>query len=378
MLLRGSAPRRAALRAGIVAAVLACSGAWVGCNEIFGIGDPVLEMPDGGHEAGSSGGSGGGGHDAGPVEDCLNGIDDDGDGFVDCEDPKCQVDYGCAVDPEAGWTGLVYVQEITYNPNGAPPSPCPDGKLPGIYYAGPSQAECSSCSCMLSGATCTAPKIEVNHLTNCSTVEGSMQATNTACVVWNVSDVGAGMDITAPPNVVSKGTCTANGGALINPDPWGQEVRVCAVQAGKGCSAGKSCVKKAPAGFQDQVCISQAGAAACPAGWTDQSLQVYSGGTDGRACSTCTCDNSTVTCTGGKYTVNATADCSIAPGTTPIVVDQASGCDNVAPLSHMNNYMVSLKPELGTPGGETCGTAKPSGSVATMGDTRVCCRQMTP
>ena len=31
------------------------------------------------------------------IEDCTNGIDDDGDGLIDCDDPDCQVDAPSAI-----------------------------------------------------------------------------------------------------------------------------------------------------------------------------------------------------------------------------------------------------------------------------------------
>jgi hypothetical protein len=168
------------LRTGIAAAAIVSVGAWIGCNELFDIAAPVLESVDGGADAG----------DAAPMENCLNGIDDNGNGLVDCADPECQVGYGCAVDPVTGWNGLVYVQEITYSPNGAPPSPCPDGKLPAVYYAAPSAAECTSCSCALNGAACSAPKVDKFHLPGCNTYETSIKATTAACQTVSVERIG--------------------------------------------------------------------------------------------------------------------------------------------------------------------------------------------
>src|SRR4051812_19027561 len=82
-------------------------------------------------------GMGGGG----PREDdCLDGIDNDGDGDIDCADTNCRPDFECAVAPLAGWTGPLYVEDAPHDPAAPPAEPCPDGKLPAAYYAGPSAA----------------------------------------------------------------------------------------------------------------------------------------------------------------------------------------------------------------------------------------------
>jgi hypothetical protein len=353
-----------AFRTGVAVAAVASGGAWIGCNELFGISAPVLDTADGGA-------------DASPAENCLNGVDDNGNGLVDCADPQCQVGYGCAVDPETGWTGLFYVQAVTY-PASSAPATCPDGKLPAIYYASPSTADCTGCSCTLSGAACTAPQVSLYNVGGCqqTAVLESISATTTACQFISTPNSSSSLQVTALPKVTSAGTCAADGGALVSPEPWGQEVRLCAAPAGKGCHAGQSCVKDPPSGFQGEACITQVGTGACPSGWTDQSLQLYAGGTDGRACSPCTCDTSTVSCTGGKYTANASNDCAVAPGTTPLSIGAADGCVNTGALAAQNHGVISLEPELSTPGGPTCGTSSPIGTFTLTGSLRLCCRQI--
>src|SRR5207253_611948 len=48
--------------------------------------------------SGSTTGTGG----AAVEQDCTNGLDDDGDGSTDCEDPDCS-DFSCVPAPPAGW-----------------------------------------------------------------------------------------------------------------------------------------------------------------------------------------------------------------------------------------------------------------------------------
>jgi len=66
-------------------------------------GDGGRDGGDGGRDGGRDGGDGGrdfgdGGHDAFvPTEICDNGVDDDGNGFIDCADPVCFGNKACVV-----------------------------------------------------------------------------------------------------------------------------------------------------------------------------------------------------------------------------------------------------------------------------------------
>src|SRR6185436_995373 len=68
----------------------------VGCRGLLGL-DGLDFDQSGGSE----------GPDAGPppAEDCENGVDDDGDGLVDCADPDCaKLGYQCVAAVPSGWT----------------------------------------------------------------------------------------------------------------------------------------------------------------------------------------------------------------------------------------------------------------------------------
>ena len=84
-----------------------------GCTEIqFGSGgtggigaggDAGAAVGGEGAGGGASGGGGAGGAPAG--EQCLNGLDDDDDGFIDCEDPECESVTCVEIPP--GWLGPI-------------------------------------------------------------------------------------------------------------------------------------------------------------------------------------------------------------------------------------------------------------------------------
>src|SRR5262245_38421654 len=57
----------------------------------------------GGHNQGGSGGvaAGGSGGVLGAESECVNGLDDDGDGAIDCADSDCAIVGACAPAPDA-------------------------------------------------------------------------------------------------------------------------------------------------------------------------------------------------------------------------------------------------------------------------------------
>lgn len=343
-------------------AVLAISGASCSLINRF---DDVKTVPDPTEVGGD-----------GPREDdCLDGIDNDGDGDIDCADTDCRPDYECAVAPVTGWTGPLYVETLPHAPDAATPDPCPDGKLPATYYAGPSPADCTPCDCTWTGAACSAPELLCGK--GCDQfVLMHTQSETEACFDYPTSDSGPAIcQLGAGPKVLAKGTCAVNGAKLTNPLLWSKDVRLCAAAKGGGCGQDKVCVKKAPANFEEAVCISQEGSASCPLGWLDLDLPIYGGGTDERACQGCTCSVDAVSCSGGKYTVNAGSGCLPPPGTNTAEITDSS-CKDVFNLGLKGGFVVSFQPELSKPVGLQCGTSTPSGSVKVAGGARVCCRKL--
>lgn len=337
---------------------------------------------------GSSGGTGGHGGSGGASatgssartgssggEDCLDGIDDDSNGAIDCADTACQLGFACVDAPVSGWTGALWVQKVPY-PAASPPSLCPDGKPPAVYFTGPSAPECDACECKLNGAACRAPEMTCKVL-NASCVATSgffhVESSDTACMDKQAPFSQSACWLTRGAAVEKPGTCAASGGAVKKPAPWAEEVRVCTA-AGGGCAAGKVCAPNAPAGFEPSVCMRQEGAALCPAGWTDLDLAVYESGKDNRACSGCGCDVSKVHCSGGKYTLHAGTGCSSA---NTIEVD-SNACMSLGAILMGPDSPYSILPELATPTGVECSTSAPSGSVETAGAHRICCRKGAP
>lgn len=80
--------------------------------------------------AGGTATTGSGGHAGarpdGGGELCDNGVDDDGNGKVDCEDPACG-DYECVEVPPEGWDGPYRIREVPFDD---PTKPCAGGAEP--------------------------------------------------------------------------------------------------------------------------------------------------------------------------------------------------------------------------------------------------------
>jgi hypothetical protein len=327
----------------------------------------------GGEPATTSSGGGSGAHGS---EDCLDGIDNDHDGAVDCADGDCDPGYECVDAPADGWTGYARVQQVAY-PAGTLPEACPGGSAPAVYYAGETgPAECVACSCTFSGATCTAPQLKCHY--------GNPGCTGPATLVAQLSDGNCVDDPSTPSSgfgscilglpaaVVGPGTCSSSGGDNTNPSPWETEIRVCTSAAGGGgCGAGEACAPRSPTGFDGAVCMTKAGNDGCPGGWTYVDLQGYDQFTDSRACSPCGCDVSSITCSGGKYTLYDGDSCTDGADGH---IDVGITCLDASSYLDVSTFSYRAQPGTPSPAG-TCATTGPTGTLAKSGATTICCKQ---
>lgn len=197
----------------------------------------------GGGTGGFGGGTGGGGGP--PVEDCLDGEDDDGDGLADCQDPDCTVlGFACVKqDPEA----LAYAIEN----DGV--NACPPRYEQRAYY------DCGGCTC--SPGTTGTCQAQVALFVNAA-----------ACAATPIQSFGFPMDagdacFDSEPDVVKEGTgsdkvhfiasATHAGDGECQPDPLDPLFYLCVpVTLGAGScekldeacvqSSNTDCVLKSP------------------------------------------------------------------------------------------------------------------------------------
>lgn len=273
----------------------------------------------GGTSGGSSGGSAGsgatgGGPDGGFAgsENCLDGKDNDSNGFVDCGDPACaSAGYTCQPGPPKGWQGYFRTAGDAFDTTASPPV-CPDGNPPIKYRAEPAPSTCTPCTCGALTGACAPARIDCAENTDCS------GATDWTAKFQSCSQIGYPSSLSCrlePASPSGSGTCPPSGGELSVKEPWGRWLYVCGGPntAGGGCVPDQACAAPGAGAYSGSVCIRKAGEQKCPAGWGTRLLG-YTGGTDTRGCSACSCKPvaSSFTCSGGAYTFYDHNSCDCA------------------------------------------------------------------
>ncbi|MCA9630528.1 MAG: hypothetical protein KC766_22810 [Myxococcales bacterium] len=329
--------------------------------------------------AGSAGSSGGTG-----LEDCTNGVDDDGDNKADCEDAKCQsVGYQCLALP-SGWDGPVALYEgpntsvscsggfTTLGPGGGKDLNAPN-------------AACSACTCGAPSGTitCKFPDISVYENASCGsgnrwTFSGSDLEMNGVksgdCFGAQDPFVGPNGELpnasatTRPPT--TGGSCVPGGGAPTTPTAtWNTNARSCAqTVTPTGCGS-NTCVPPTAGIFNGGQCVYKDGDQSCPTGAFTFKHLYYTDYDDTRGCGACTCGTPTdVTCNGSKLEVWTGSGCSGSPDGT--VSTPGTTC---APVSTSSDK--SFKYTAGTASGGNCPPdgGQPTGGATPKTPVTFCC-----
>jgi hypothetical protein len=334
-------------------------------------------------------------------EDCQNGVDDNDDGKIDCEDPDCQA-YEC-VDPiPAGWETPGYVALYEGFASQTPPD-CPTD-MPTEVYEGNATlnaqpALCSPCGCAApTGQDCqlltdldtaTKPGIQAMQVSNQPCGQTATQI-NTLTVPnpWggacyhDESFPGGQSCLGAPCNqsvnsaapTVTGGTCMATGGSPTKPPvQWSSRALAChGSRQGGGCPSPQVCLPKPASPFKSRVCIEKTGDVECPAGTPFTKKGVYYGDVDDtRDCSGCACGSPS----GGscEITVTLYSDPTAGACVTPVGSFKAGQCFDL-----VGNPAVRGRTDQITkaPSGATCQPSQqsmPFGSVTPKDATTFCC-----
>jgi len=227
------------------------------------------------------------------AEDCFNGIDDDCNGHTDCDDPACNGSTTCV--PAAGSTGFVPGAYVD-----------PSLGCPVRFDAGESMinamldpgAGCTGCSCGAS-VSCSAnlykyasqSACNLDLTTSAGALAGGISATLAAGATNATTSCFAGTfdgttEARVSAYVTTSGPCVPSGTAKVTPSTWGASRKFCSAgSVGGGCSPGYVCVPKAAPNH----CVMALGTKACPAGYTKEPDAWYTGFSDSRSCSACTC-----------------------------------------------------------------------------------------
>lgn len=338
-------------------------------------------------------------------EDCLNGVDDDGDQAVDCADPDCDAGYSCVDAIPTGWGIFGYLALAESIPGSEPGCPA---EFPDTAYAGSAtpiapSAECSACSCdPPTNGVCTLPDMDAQQPgIDAVRVSDKPCGTNPVYVgylqipaAWDGTCFGTqgylgnqnlcGSDNMSPCNValssnspiVSGETCAPKGGvATVDPPTWAVSAKACGgATFGGGCGAGSVCLPRPGGSFQAGVCVAKSGDDACPAPFNDKhSYYDPAEIVDDRDCTACQCDpatGSTCAATVAVYSSNNVSDCSQAVLTT----FTAGTCKNIPgnPPVFSKKLQVTQPPSGGSCG-VSAGGALPTGGVTLGEPTTLCC-----
>jgi len=346
---------------------------------------------------GAQGGSGG----APPVEDCLDGIDNDGDGDVDCKDSECLPDFECVPAIPVGWGAIGYAALYQGASQALPACPtyADDIAYEGGASLDPGNASCTACSCGApTGQSCTltvdldVPRVgfqplqvsnkpcgqvgtELSTLTVPDPWGGGcfQQDTLPAGVTCMGDDCNASVNSGAP--TVSGGSCAPGGGSPVLDTPaFSLAARACRVGlAGGGCDGTDVCMPRPTTPFESRVCVGRAGDEVCPGGPFTERFLFHEGFDDSRDCTSCTCDAPT----GGacEITYGVYDDPQVGTCQSSVASFTAGSCFDLVG----NPAMVGLTANVTqAPSGSACGTSGGGaliGAVTSDVPTTFCCLQ---
>lgn len=327
------------------------------------------------------------------VEDCFNGIDDDGNGLVDCSDPACTAQTVCMPNVPEGWQGPV---ALWHGGGSDSPPGCSNSGFPGSTFQqlfdGPitGSEKCPTCSCASSTAAqvpaCFA-RVQAADVDSCVAPNrlmvgpdgdaGFVVGDTCTKVVLDFTQFIPGSFFFYAPYVVSD-ACAAQstGQAVIPAATFDNSLRACDLSGlnPAGCRGPQQrCVPRPQSGFSPTLCIYQdANDASCPEPFSNQKF-VYSLYTDNRYCTDCACTASNLACTGDGADISvAYYDNDSTCSTPAYVIPQSPGCktrDTNSTASTVYMTLQNAKPAAtATPncqvnGGLLVGSVSPSQTV---------------
>lgn len=309
----------------------------------------------------------------GQQEDCTNGIDDNGDCKIDCEDPACGT-FACVDSVPSGWTGFAQVV-LSASDAGAGTCAAPFSTMLQSGKSNPAAApaECAPCTCdpPTSGPiTCRVDLGSAGLLCNNETMTPAQQNN---CVAMSGGSNGSSYGPKLSP--APSGNCAPKGGGLtapLAPATWTAAIAcsMTAAQVGAGCSGGEVCAPKPPsqAGSPSGVCVYKAGIqTTCPAVFTDWHV-ISDSLTESRDCAACAC-NAPACPTDGYVEGFTSNDCSGSAATTLnanaacVLLDNAKGSKSFT--YHPSHGSWSGTCDVTTGAGAPTGSVAPEGSTAT-------------
>jgi hypothetical protein len=363
------------------------------CGLVAGLGDEYTDADaaaDGAGVEGATEGSADGASEGAPVdgggdaqadtalvENCLDGVDNDHNGLVDCADPACAA-FTCIAAPPSGFRGVIETIHGYADPSPMPT--CPNGQPPEIFYVTPSAHVCQKCTCDApTGASCDMA-LTCYGGGDCVTQQMLDIAVNGACANGPAT---AGVNSCWASDggyVPNSGSCLPSGGALQG-QPFVSKVGVCdvVVAGGGGCDGGGVCVNKGTdAGAAACVVADVGSGPSCPAGWSAPTVHYTAVGfSDNQSCSACLCTPPTPpACTGGSYDIYQGSNCLIgltngSPGLCVTNMNTGGTLDTT--LTSVWSIKLTQQPTVTQPGACAPTGGQLQGQVTNTTGTVFCC-----
>ncbi len=326
---------------------------------------------------------------AGGVENCTNGIDDNCDGLVDCADPQCAAGYACVATAPAGWFGPGSLYD-GLSSGTTPPcvAPFPNNAFE-LNSTPTSPALTCACACGTVSGGCTTPAITIFSDNQCGATNNCGSAGGPTCTIADGTRCGSGgqsVGVTVLPQPTTTGSCPSSVTTQGVPaSTWMRTGETCGgsrTYVAGGCGTSAVCAEKPPSGFQPTLCVWKNADADCTT-ITGYPLmyKYYSSTNDTRACAkgTCGCNTATgVSCTLASATAYKSTDCSDGG----MAITDLNVVDGGSAAAHCTDFsidsVVSMTATVNAAGScTTNGAATQTGSVTPNSATAwtVCCSQ---
>jgi hypothetical protein len=222
------------------------------------------------------------------AEVCNNGVDDDGDGNIDCADSDCNA-YVCAPDAPTGWSGPVAIRDDLSTNSPACSGPYLNNSFKGGRQVNCPPHTCGACTCGAGGIACSTPTI-FHWAANDPSCSGKQQPSLSAAGCNTID----GFYKTDAPLPQAGATCSPQRAADNKPSPsYARTGLACsgATSGGGGCATGNKCLPVPTAPLEGKLCVFSPGDVPCPGGYNANRRVYYKNITDGRTCTACTCDS---------------------------------------------------------------------------------------
>ena len=280
---------------------------------------------------------------------------------------SCTGDRRCVPEPPEGWTGLATVHIGAEAVECASPFSASDISIyQNISHA---QAECT-CSCGEVSGECGSIEVSSALPTMCFGTAPQEIPFNQCTILERVNGPCARGRWTEGPSSVQ---CPVMSTADLGDVKWDDRVTLCESSVLPGeCEAQEVCAPRAPDGFEG-VCIYREGDHMCPLGFP-QRVTGYTGYSDTRSCSPCTCiasaDSVGCSTTLRSYTERR---CSI-PSSTPneARIESTAYSGNTAISIDMAGFYLFAEPPTLTGACDPNG-GEARGGVTTTGIYTICC-----